>query len=121
MLRYPVMANRHTLDDLIAELRGELQKHLEKGSTCSWTWSPGEGAPFTISALSTATTPPTTVGVTISLDEAQVEANYFGFTQDQYRFAVPRLPNGEYDLRWDAGPLPELCEPIATTLRRVRC
>jgi len=113
------MADRHTLDDVIAELRGELQKHLEKGSTCSWVWSPGEGAPFMIS-LSAATIPPKPVGVTISVGETHVQADYFGIVQEQYRFVIPRLPNGEYDLRWDSGPLPELCEPIATTLRRVQ-
>lgn len=115
------MADKLTLDDVILELRGAIREHLNKGSTCSWGWNPNTGAPFTISAVRTTTTPPDTVGVTISVNETHVTADYIGVAQPQYQFEIPRLSNGDYDLRWDVGPLPELCEPIATTLRRIRC
>lgn len=105
----------NSLDDVIAELRAELSEHLQ-GTTCSWMWNPGAGAPFTISAVTTAT-----IGVTIRFDQNWIHAEYFGMEQEPLSFQIPRLPNGEYDLRWDANPLEDICRAITTPLRRVRC
>lgn len=109
----------NTLDDVIAEIRENLLLLIEEG-TCSWELVPAHGSPMTLRTLSVKTEPPKSYGVMVTVDANNIHAEYFGLSEQPKRFAVPRLPNGEYNLN-DDGPLYEICEEIVKPLRLVRC
>ena len=117
---------RLTVDDLVAEIRGNFQAiladHAERGSTCSWTITQPEGVVLTIGALSLVAEPPVPVGLMVRLDATaqNIEAEYFGFSHQPLSFPIPRLANGVYDLS-DDSPLFEICQQIFEPLNRVRC
>lgn len=107
-----------TLDDVIEEIRNNLML-VDKGQSCSWNLSPGSD-PIIVRTINTLVEPPREFGVKVSVDKNHIDAEYFGFPEDPKHFEIPRLPNGDYDLRDDT-PLWGICEEIASPLKHVRC